>query len=70
MLQNNATFSFTPSESLCSVLKAKISGCTPDSSSCLTECCVGFVFNSPEAAKNGTKVKCNTIQSKSGSHFS
>ena len=24
----------------------------------LTECCVGFVFNSPEAFKYGTNVRC------------
>ena len=26
--------------------------------SSLTECCVGLVFNSPEAFKYGTKVRC------------
>ena len=35
----------------CSVRQTKISGCIPASNKVLTECCVGFVFSSPAAAR-------------------
>ena len=62
-LQNNANFSrsfwgIDPSDR-----HTKISGDIPIERSSLTLCWVGFVFNSPLAFTNGSKVKCMKIHS-------
>ena len=53
----------------CSERHTNISGCTPYSNNSFTECCVGFVFNSPVVDKYGIKVRCITIASEPSSHF-
>ena len=50
-LQNRASLVRTLAGNGCSVRQTKMSACTPNSSSCLTECWVGLVFNSPAADK-------------------
>ncbi len=42
----------------CSDLQMSISGVIPILLNSWTECWVGFVFNSPAAFMNGTRVKC------------
>ena len=52
-----------------SVLQTRMSGCIPASKSVFTECCVGFVFSSPAAARNGINVRCMKRALFSSSHF-
>lgn len=55
-LQNNPILPFNSSGICFSDRQTMISGCIPIPLSSLTECCVGFVFNSPAFPRKGSKV--------------
>ena len=69
-LQNNATLRRIAVGISFSVRRISTSGWMPTSCSCFTECCVGFVFNSFAALRNGTYVKWMQMQLEPSSHFS
>ncbi len=56
-LQKRAIFFLISGGRGYSDLHTRISGCTPASNNCLTECCVGLVFNSLAVLRYGINVK-------------
>ena len=64
--QNNAILFFSSFGNSLSERQIKTSGLMPSDLNSFTECCVGFVFSSPEAFIKGTSVKCTKAHDEFG----